>query len=76
LNPGEAKTNFSLSCSRHVVLHYTKNYYIKVLYFPKTYNNTSLYGPTASGASVDTTPQVRSSAMLVLPIIINIKVPF
>jgi hypothetical protein len=58
LNPGEVKI-FFLSCSRHVViLHYTKNYYAKVLYFPKSKNHTSLYDPTASGASVDPTSQV------------------
>jgi hypothetical protein len=32
-----------------------KNYYIIVLYFPKIYNHTSLYGPIASGTSVDPT---------------------
>jgi hypothetical protein len=36
------------------ILHYTRNYYIKVLYFLKIENDTSLCGPTACGASVDT----------------------
>jgi hypothetical protein len=40
-------------------------------YFPKIYNHTSLYGPGASGASVDATSQICSSAMLVLPIVGN-----
>jgi hypothetical protein len=71
-NPGEVGTLFFLPCSRHVfTLHYTKNYYTKVLYFLKIYNHTSLYGPIASGASVDPTSQVCWSAMLVLPIAEN-----
>jgi hypothetical protein len=40
-----------------------------MLYFPKIYNHTPLYGPTASFASVNP-PQV----MLVLPIVENWKV--
>jgi hypothetical protein len=41
-NPDQVKTFFS---GRHhvVILHYTKNYYTKVLYFPEVYNHTSLY---------------------------------
>jgi hypothetical protein len=63
---------FFLSCSRHVViLHHTKNYFTKVSYFPKIFYHASLYGPTASGASVDPTLQVCSSAMLVLQIVGN-----
>jgi hypothetical protein len=66
-SPGEVKF-FFLSHSHHVViLHCTKNYYTKVLYFLKIYNQTLLYGPIASGASVDPISQVCSSAMLVLP---------
>jgi hypothetical protein len=73
---GVAESNpqviFFLSCRRHVViLHYAKNYYTEVLYFPKIFNHTSLYGPIASGASVDPTSQVCSSAMLVLTIVGN-----
>jgi hypothetical protein len=50
-NPGQVI--FLLSCSRHVViLHYTKNYYAKVVYIPKIYDHTLLYDPIASGASV------------------------
>jgi hypothetical protein len=59
-------------CSCHFfILHNTKNHYNKVLYFPKIYNRTSSYGPIASAVSVDPTSQVRSSAMLVLPIVGN-----
>jgi hypothetical protein len=44
------KSIFFLSCSQHaVILHYTKNFFSKVLCFPKIYNHTSLYGPIASG---------------------------
>jgi hypothetical protein len=60
---------FYLSYSLHVaILHYAKNYFSKVLYFPKIYNHTSLHGPIASGATVDPTSQVCSSTMLVLTI--------
>jgi hypothetical protein len=59
-----------------VILHYTKNYYTKVLYFPKIYNHTSLYGPVACGARVDPTSQVCPTAMLVLLIVGNSKVRF
>jgi hypothetical protein len=59
-----------------VILHYTKNYYTKVLYFLKIYNRTSLYGPTVRGTSVDSTSQVCLSTMLVLPIVENLKVRF
>jgi hypothetical protein len=70
LNPSQVETFSFLSCSRHaVILHYTKNYCTKVLYFPKIYNHTLLNGPIASGASVDPTSQVCSSAMLILPIL-------
>jgi hypothetical protein len=31
--------------SETTVLHYTKNYYTKVMYFQETYNNFSMYGP-------------------------------
>jgi hypothetical protein len=60
-----------VSCSRHfVLLHsaYTKNCYTKVVQFSEIYYSTSLYDPTVSGASVNPTSQVRSYAMLVLPI--------
>jgi hypothetical protein len=50
------------------ILHYTKYYKTKVVHFLELYHHTSLYDPVASGASVDPTSQVRSSAMLVLPI--------
>jgi hypothetical protein len=71
LNPGEVMC-ILLSCRRYVViLHHTKNYYTKVLYFMKVSNHTSLYGPVASGASADPTSQVCSSAVLVLPIVEN-----
>jgi hypothetical protein len=74
LNPGQV--NFlSLSCSVHVViLYYTKNSFYKVLYVLNIYNHTSFYGLTASGVSVNPTSQVCSSAMLVLPIVGNLKV--
>jgi hypothetical protein len=69
-NPGQVKT--FISCSRHmIILHYTKNYNGKVLHFPDIFYHTSLYGPVASGASVDPTSQVCSSAMLVKPIVWN-----
>jgi hypothetical protein len=74
LNPG--KVIFFLSCSCHVaILHYTENYYTKCLYFLKIYIHTSLYGPIASGASVDPTSQVCLSATLVLPIVEKYVVP-
>jgi hypothetical protein len=44
--------------------------------FPKIYVHTSLYGPIASGASVDPTSQVCFSTMLLLPIVGNLKVRF
>jgi hypothetical protein len=67
---GQAK-NVS-PCSRYVyILHYAKNYFYKVWYFPKIHNLTSLYSPTASGASVDPTSHFCSSAMLVLLIVGN-----
>jgi hypothetical protein len=43
----------------------------KFCIFPKIYKHTSLYSPTASGASVDPTSQVCSPAMFVLPIVGN-----
>jgi hypothetical protein len=65
----ESKLFFFLSCSRHVVtLHFAKNFYTEVLYFPKISYHTSLYGPIASGSSVDPTSQACSTAMLVSPI--------
>jgi hypothetical protein len=68
--PSQVKHYFPCSC--HVnILCYTKNYYYKMLYFSKIYNPTSLYGPTASGVSVDPTSQVFSPAMMVLPIVGN-----
>jgi hypothetical protein len=42
----------------------------------KIYNHTSLYDPTATGASVNPTSQVCSHAMLVLPIVGNCEVRF
>jgi hypothetical protein len=53
-----------------------KESFPKVLYFPKTYYHTSLYGPTVNGASVDPTSQVCSFAMLALPIVGNWKYVF
>jgi hypothetical protein len=51
-NPGPVKK--ILLCSRHVViLHYTKNYYSKVLCFPKIFSHASLYDPVAGDAIVD-----------------------
>jgi hypothetical protein len=67
-NPCQVKP-FFLSCSRHVILHKTKNCCIKVLYIPKIFCHTSLCGPIASGASVDPTSQICSFAMLVLLIV-------
>jgi hypothetical protein len=62
------------SHSRHaVILYHTNNYYAQVLYFPKIYNNTLLYDPTVSGTSIDSTSQVCSSSMLVLPTVGNQK---
>jgi hypothetical protein len=52
-----------LSC-RHSTL-YTKKSFV---FFSKIYNLTSLYGPIASGASVDPISEVLSTAMLVLQI--------
>jgi hypothetical protein len=51
-----------------------KELFSKVLYFLKIH--TSLHGPIASGASVNPTSQVCSSAMLVLPIVEILKVQF
>jgi hypothetical protein len=66
-----------LSYSHHVViLYYPKNCYTKAFYFPKIFYHTSLYGPIASGASVDPTSQVCWPAMLVLTIVGNFKVRF
>jgi hypothetical protein len=66
-----------LSCNRHVViLNHTKNHYTKVLYFPKVFSHTSQHVLIASGASVDPTSQVCSSAMLVSPIVENWQVRF
>jgi hypothetical protein len=56
---------------RHVVLHYTNNYYAKTVFFSNIYYPTSLYVPTLSGTSVYPTSQVRSSAILVLQIARN-----
>jgi hypothetical protein len=47
-----------------------------VLYLPKFCNRTSLYVPAASGASVDPTSQVCSSAILALPIAEDCKIWF
>jgi hypothetical protein len=60
---------FLVSCSGHVVvLHYTKNYCTKVVYFSKIHYRTSMYDPIASGAIVDPNSQVRLSDILALPI--------
>jgi hypothetical protein len=69
-SPSKVKILFFHSASMLLL----KNYYTKVLYFPKIH--ASLYGPIASGASVDPTSQVCSSAMLVFPIVENLKVRF
>jgi hypothetical protein len=67
-NPSEVK--FFFSCSRHaVILHCAWNYFDKLLYFPKIFCHTSLYGPIASGTSVDPNSQVCLSTMLALPIV-------
>jgi hypothetical protein len=47
------------------------NDYNEVVYFPKNYNHTLLYGCILSDAIVDPNSQVCSSAMLVLPIVGN-----
>jgi hypothetical protein len=76
LNPGQV--NFlSLSCSVHVViLYYTKNSFYKVLYVLniKTIHHFMVLLQVV--LSVDPTSQVCSSAMLVLPIVGNLKVRF
>jgi hypothetical protein len=50
-----------------LILYYTNNYYIKILYFHKIYNHT-LFGPVVNDVNVSFTLQVYSS-MLVLPIV-------
>jgi hypothetical protein len=45
----------------------------KFCIFRKSITMHQLYGPTASGATVDPSSQVYSSAMLVLPIVGNWK---
>jgi hypothetical protein len=76
-NPGQVKYFLFLSCSCHVViLYYPKNYFTKVSYFLKIFYHTTLHGPIASGTIVDSTSQVCSSTMLVLPILENWKVQF
>jgi hypothetical protein len=57
-NPGQV---FFFFISHYVILHYTKYYNTKVLYFLKIYNQASLHAPTVSCASVDPTSQVHSS---------------
>jgi hypothetical protein len=71
-NPGQIKTLFS--CNRRVVL--TKSGYTMVLYLLKFCNRTSLYVTAASGASVDPTSQVCSSAILALPIAEDFEIWF
>jgi hypothetical protein len=70
-NSGQVKC-VSYCC--HVILHNTKNHYNKVPYFSKIYNHSALYVTDVSGANGDSTSQVRSSAMLVLPIFRNPKI--
>jgi hypothetical protein len=49
----------------YFILH--KDYYTEVTCFPKIDNRMSSYGPAVSGASVDFSSQVCSSAILVSP---------
>jgi hypothetical protein len=65
--------NTFISCSRHVILHFTNNYCIKVVYFLKMYYQTPLYDRILSGASVARISKVRSSTMLALSIVGNWK---
>jgi hypothetical protein len=67
---------FIISWSHYVILHCTKNYCTKVVYFSKIYYHTSLYDPIISGSSVTPTSQFRVSTMLVLLIIGNKKYNF
>jgi hypothetical protein len=53
-NFGQVKF-FFVSCSRHVVLHYTKNDNAKVVYFSNISYHTSLHDLIVSGANVDPT---------------------
>jgi hypothetical protein len=74
LYPGEG--NF-FSCSRRtVVLTLNKELLTKVVCYSKIYYPTSLCVPIASGASVDSTSQVRFSAVLLSSIVGNYKVRF
>jgi hypothetical protein len=50
--------------------------YTEILYFHKLKNHTWSCSPVVRGANVDPTSQVRSSAMLVIPIVWNWKVRF
>jgi hypothetical protein len=59
-----------------MLLFYTTQRIVSVLFFPNIFNHTSLNGPVASGASVDPNSHVCSPAMLVLPTVVNCKVWF
>jgi hypothetical protein len=76
-NPGQVNFFFMQPPHCYFTLYCTKNYFFsKGLYFLKICNHTSSYVPTTSGANVDPTSQVCSSAMLVLPIVGNWKLRF
>jgi hypothetical protein len=66
-NPGQVDFCFVL-CSRCVVLDYIKDYCIRVVYFLSNFFCATLYNPVLIGATVAPTPQVRVSAMLILPV--------
>jgi hypothetical protein len=48
----------------------------KFCIFRKIFNHASSCGTTVSGASVDPTSQVSLSAMLILPVVENLRVRF
>lgn len=75
-NPDDVKFSFA-SYSRHVVTNTIQRTTMPQLYtLSKIFYHTSFYRPTASGANVDPTSEVSSSAMLVLIIAGNKKVLF
>jgi hypothetical protein len=55
----------------HVILHYTHDYYIRIIYFSKTDSIKSMHYATVSGVIVDPTSEFRASVMLVLPTVLN-----
>jgi hypothetical protein len=61
-----------VSCRRRIViLYFTKKYCSEVVYFSKIYYHTSLYDPAVRDTIVDSTSQVSSFAMFILPIVGN-----